>query len=156
MGVRSQTPRPRSEASRFPAPVVARVHQDKILGIRAGTGSHRIIGVWSVVVRGRIFVRSWSVSAGGWYHTFLAEPEGVMQVGSRRFPVRAVRIRSETTRDAVSRAYAGKYRTPGAIRYVRDLSGRKSRAATIELKPRSGRTAPRRGGRGLAVRRSAR
>jgi hypothetical protein len=48
-------------AKRFPANILTAIRQDKILGIRAGTEPHRIIGIWAVVVEGRVFVRSWSL-----------------------------------------------------------------------------------------------
>jgi hypothetical protein len=120
---------------RFPADIVAAIHAGKILGIRAGTQPHRIIGIWAVVVEGRVFVRSWSLKPRSWYRTFLEEPEGIIQVGDVQLPVRAVRTRSERLKDAVDRAYQEKYNTPGSIKYVEDLRGEKSRATTTELVP---------------------
>ena len=52
---------------------LAALHAGKILGIRAGSGPHRFIGLWVVVVQHRVFVRSWSRTAGGWYRTLLEE-----------------------------------------------------------------------------------
>ncbi len=46
---------------RFPKDIVAAIRDGKILGIRAGLKPHRIIGIWAVVVEGRVFVRSWSL-----------------------------------------------------------------------------------------------
>ena len=40
------------------------------LRIHAGSGEHRSIGIWHVVVKDRVFVRSWSVQENGWYRTF--------------------------------------------------------------------------------------
>ncbi len=119
----------------FPNKVVAAIHADKILGIRAGTQPHRFIRIWAVVVEGRVFVRSWSLTPRGWNRTLLAEPRGVVRAGGREIPVRAVRTRSERMKDAVSRAYLKKYRTPGSIKYARDLGRAKSRATTTELVP---------------------
>ena len=120
---------------RFPADVVAEIRDGKILGIRAGTAPHRIIGIWAVVVEGRVFVRSWSLKPRSWYRTFLEEPRGVVQVGDRQFDVRAVRTRSERLKAAVDRAYLEKYNTPGSIKYARDLGGETSRDTTTELVP---------------------
>ena len=47
--------------TRFPKDVIATIHEAKILGIRAGTKPHRVIGIWAVVVENRVFVRSWSL-----------------------------------------------------------------------------------------------
>ena len=122
---------------RFPTDVLAgiRDNKHKILGIRAGTAPHRFIGIWVVVVEGRVFVRSWSLKPRSWYRTFLEDPRGAIQVGGREIPVRAVRTRSERLKDAVSRAYLEKYNTPGAIKYARDLCRKKSRDTTTELVP---------------------
>lgn len=123
------------KAKRFPADIVAAIRDGKILGIRAGTQPHRFIGIWAVVVEGRVFVRSWSLKPRSWYRTFLEEPRGTIQAGDREIEVRAVRTRSERLKAAVDRAYLEKYKTPGSIQYARDLGGEKSRATTTELVP---------------------
>jgi hypothetical protein len=119
----------------FSGALLAAIRDDKILRIRAGNGPHRFIGIWAVVVEDRVFVRSWSVKAGGWYRTFLHEPRGAILVGSREIPVRAVRTRSERLKDAIDAAYLAKYDTRGSIKYARDLGRAKSRATTTELVP---------------------
>ena len=121
---------------RLPLGVVSAIDKSKILGIRAGT-DHRIIGIWAVVVDGRVFVRSWGVKADGWYRAFLEDPHGVITVEGRKRPIR---IRARPARgarllQAVSRAYAAKFDTPGSVKYVRDLSRRKSSDTTTELLP---------------------
>lgn len=119
----------------FPEQDLVALRAGKILGLRAGSGPHRFIGLWVVVVERRVFVRSWGRKAGGWYRTLLEEPRGTIQVSGREAAVRAVFTRSERLKDAVSRAYREKYNTPGALQYVRDLSRAKSRATTTELVP---------------------
>jgi hypothetical protein len=123
--------------ARLSRSVVRAIDQSKILGIRAGgrTG-HRFIGVWPVVVEGRVLVRSWTLKPGGWYQTFLEDPRGTIQIGAREIRIRAVRVRSERIRDAVERAYAVKYPTPGSRKYVRGFRTARRRAATIEFVPR--------------------
>jgi hypothetical protein len=114
---------------------VAAIRDGKILGIRAGTEPHRIIGIWAVVVGGRVFVRSWSLKPRSWYRTFLETPRGIIQVGGREIPVRAVFTRSERLKDGVDRAYLEKFHTPGSIKFARDLGRKKSRDTTTELVP---------------------
>jgi hypothetical protein len=126
-----KTPAP----SRFPEAVIDELDKGKILGIRAGSDPHRFIGVWMVVVEGRLFIRSWSLKPRSWYRTFLVDPVGAITTGDREIRVRAVRTRSERLKDAVSAAYAAKYNTPASKKYVRDLSGAKSRGTTTELVP---------------------
>jgi hypothetical protein len=122
---------------RFPAEVLAAIRDGQILGIRAGTQPHRFIGIWAVVVEGRVFVRSWSLKPRSWYRTFLEVPRGAVQVAGREIPVRAVRTRSERLKDAIDGAYLAKYKTPGSIKFARDLGRAKSRATTTELVPLS-------------------
>ena len=122
---------------RFSRPIVAAIDESKILGIRAGARSdHRFIGIWAVVVGGRVYVRSWTQNPDGWYRTFLDDPLGAIQVGERELRIRAVRARGERIRDAVERAYAKKYPTPGSVKYVRGFRSMRRRETTMELVPR--------------------
>ncbi len=118
----------------LPQRVVAWIDGSKILGVRAGARSdHRFTGIWPVVVGGRVFGRSWSLNAAGWYRTFLEDPLGAIQVGERVVRIRAVRVRSERLRDAVERAYAEKYPTQGSQKYVRGFRTKRRREATVEF-----------------------
>lgn len=121
----------------FPRTVVAAIDAAKILGVRAGRKTdHRFIGVWGVVANGRVFARSWTGKPDGWYHTFLEDPLGTLQVGEREIRVRAARVRSERLKDAVEKAYAVKYPTPGSRKFVRGFRTLRRRAMTIEFLPR--------------------
>jgi len=118
----------------LPRPIVASIDDSKILGIRAGTRSdHRFIGVWPVVVDGRVFARSWTLKSGGWYRTFLDDPLGTIQVGERQVRVRAVRVKSTRILDAVERAYAQKYSTAASLKYVRGFRSPRRRETTMEF-----------------------
>ena len=120
----------------FTAPTLKAIDESKILGIRAGAGDHRIIGIWAVVVEGRVFVRSWGVEEGGWYRTFLEEPRGVIQIGTRTIRVRAVPAKTEHLKAAVSRAYREKYNTRGSLKFVNGFErSKRRRDATLELVP---------------------
>ena len=121
---------------RFKDDVIASIRDSKILGIKAGTGTHRTIWIWVVVVAGRVFVRSWDRKAHGWYRTLLDDPRGTIEIGGRTIPVRAVRTRGERLKDAIDAAYAAKYNTPGSLKYVRGFKRASRRATTTELVPR--------------------
>ena len=122
---------------RFSRPILAAINESKMLGIRAGAQSdHRFIGIWAVVVDGRVLARSWTQEPGGWYRTFIEDPLGTIRVGERQVRIRAIRARGERIRDAVERAYGNKYPTPGSARYVRGFRTPRRRAATIEFMPR--------------------
>jgi hypothetical protein len=88
----------------FSDDILDAMRKNKSLRIRAGTGQHRFIGIWVVVVRDRVFVRSWSVKPNGWYRMFLKEPRGSIQVADRTIAVRAMLIKSESLRDTIDRA----------------------------------------------------
>lgn len=120
----------------LPEEIVARIQQDRILGIRAGSdGKHRVIGVWAVTVNGRVFVRSYQLKQGGWWDTFLKDPYGEIFVAKhkRGIKVRAVQVKSEGMKEKVSAAYKEKYNTPGSVGYVAEMSRSPSRDATMEF-----------------------
>ena len=119
----------------FSKHILAAIRDGKILGIRAGSKPHRIIGIWAVVVENRVFVRSWSMKERSWYRTFLVEPVGIIEVAGKQIPVRAVFTRSERLKDAVDRAYAEKFNTPGSVNYVKGFAEKKRRDTTTELVP---------------------
>jgi hypothetical protein len=122
--------------NRFESQVLERIRKEKIIGIRAGREStHRVIGIWAVVVEGRVFARSWSIKPRSWWRTLLEDPHGTVFVGDTEIPVRAVQTRSERLKDLVSLVYQEKYNTPASVQFVKDMSGRKSRDTTTELVP---------------------
>ena len=120
---------------RFPKSVVEAIDAAKILGIRAGTKPHRVIGIWVVVVEGRVFVRSYSLKERSWYRTFLEEPHGIIEINGKQLKVRPVFTRSERLKKLVDRAYAEKYNTPGALHFVKGFKQKKRRDTTTELVP---------------------
>lgn len=120
---------------RLSAPVLRAIEAAQRIGIRAGR-DHRFIAVWAVVVKGRVFARSWEIAPDGWYHAFLDEPRGAITVGDREIRIRAVRTRGERLKDAIDRAYVAKYTSPGSVRYARGFRGARRRATTMELVPR--------------------
>ena len=118
----------------FSDDILAAINKEKILGIRAGRDStHRVIGIWAVVVEGRVFVRSWSLSPRSWWRIFLEDLHGSIFIKDKEFPVRTIQTRSERLKDLVSAAYEEKYDTPGSVLYVKDMSRKKSRDTTTEL-----------------------
>ena len=122
---------------RLSRPVIAAADEAGIMGIRAGAKSdHRFVGVWPIVVEGRLFARSWTQSRGGWYETFFDDPLGVIQVGDREIRIRAVRVKSERIRDKIEDAYAEKYDTKASQKYVRGFRSPRRRDTTTEFVPR--------------------
>ena len=120
---------------RFPKPIVDAIRESKILSIRAGTRPHRIIGIWAVVVEGRVFVRSYSLKERSWYRTFRADPRGIIEVNRKQIKVRPVFTRSERLKKLVDQAYAEKFPTPGSRVFVDGFKEKKRRDTTTELVP---------------------
>jgi hypothetical protein len=124
-----------ASAKKFPEPIVDAIREAKILGIRAGTKPHRIIGIWAVLVEGRVFVRSYSLKPRSWWRTFHDEPRGVIEVNGKKIKVRPVFTRSERLKKLVDRAYAEKFPTPGSRVFVEGFKEKKRRDTTTELVP---------------------
>ena len=124
----------RLQAARFPARILAQLHDSKYLRIRAGS-DHRFIGIWVVVVSGRVFVRSWNDKPDGWYRAFLDEPRGAILIGEREIPIRARRAATARVVADVEAAYAEKYTTAAARKYVLGFKRPRRRATTTELIP---------------------
>ncbi|HYX19344.1 MAG TPA: nitroreductase/quinone reductase family protein [Thermoanaerobaculia bacterium] len=122
----------RTEPRRFSGPVLDRLASEKMIGIRSGR-VHRFTGVWAVVVRGRVFVRSWNDKETGWYRAFLEEPRGEIRVGGRVVRVRAKRVRDARRIAAIERAYAEKYDTKASQKWVRGFRAPRRRATTTEF-----------------------
>ena len=123
-------------AGRLSRPLVKALDEAKIIGLRAGLGEHRFLGVWVVVVDGRAFVRPYFNKRGGWYQAFVDEPRGVLQVGDREVAIRTKPGRGERLMDAIDAAYATKYPTPGSRKWVKGFAIDSRRARTLELIPR--------------------
>lgn len=121
---------------RFSKPLLAQLDSGKILGIRAGVEPHRFLGVWMVVVGGRLFVRSWNDKPTGWHRVFASDARGAIQIGTRTIPIRARHVRGASLMREINRAYAAKYPTPGSRKYVRGLASPRRRKTTTELMPR--------------------
>lgn len=120
--------------NRFADDIPATLQKKRLLGIRAGRDStHRVIGIWVVVVEKRLFVRSWSMNPRSWWRTFLEDPHGSIFVGGKEIRIRTIQTRSERLKDLVSAAYKVKYNRPGDIQYVKDMSRKRSRDTTMEL-----------------------
>lgn len=104
------------------------------MGVRAGP-EHRYTGVWVVVVDDRIFTRSWNDKPTGWFRAFKKQPSGTIQIGDREIPVRAKPVRSARLRDAVTAAFAEKYKTKGSQKWVEGFKEPERVLTTLEFVP---------------------
>jgi len=126
---------PRRPSGRFSKPVLDLLADAKIVRLRAGT-EHRFTGIWAVVVRGRVFVRSWNDKPTGWRQAFVVQPRGTLQVHDRQVPIRAKSVRGESILAAVDLAYREKYTSPANLKWVRGFHAKRRRGTTTEIVPR--------------------
>src|ERR1051325_5810638 len=122
-------------SSRFPKPIVDAIRDAKILGIRAGAKPHRIIGIWAVVVEGRVFVRSHTLKERSWYRPLREHPRGIIEVNGKQIKMRPIFTRSERLKKLVDRASAEKFPTPRSRVCVERFKDKKRRDTTTELVP---------------------
>jgi hypothetical protein len=76
-------------ATRVSHAVLDAIERRASLRIRAGSAKHRFLGIWAVVVNGRVFVRPWNDKPDGWYRAWREDPLGAIEVASREIAVRA-------------------------------------------------------------------
>ena len=67
------------------------------------------VTTWVVTTGDDVYVRSYRGPRGRWYQALLAHPEGVLHVGPREVPFRAVHINDSDTIAQASEAYRRKY-----------------------------------------------
>lgn len=123
-------------ARRFSKALLARLDKRHALRVRAGDGPHRFLGIWMVVVGGRLFVRSWNDKPDGWRQGFVREGLGAIELDGREVRVRARAVRGERLLNAIDGAYAERYPHPGSRKYVLGLARPRRRRTTTELFPR--------------------
>ena len=71
------------------------------------------------------------------YRAFQAQPLGSIQLAGREIAIRGRRLRGERLRDAVTRAYAGKYDTKASEKWVRGFAApRRKRGNAVAARGR--------------------
>lgn len=121
--------------TKFPDTLIDAFTNAKIIGVRSGT-QHAYTGVWVVVVKGRVYARSWNDKPTGWFRAFKQEPDGMAQVATHEIAVRASFPRSARVLDAVTQAFAQKYNTKGSRKWVEGFAEPARATTTIEFVPR--------------------
>jgi hypothetical protein len=87
------------------------------------------------VVEGRVFARSWSDKPTGWFRAFRKQPGGTIQVGDLEIPVRARLATGTRIRDAVTMAFAEKYKTKASRKWVEGFAEPARVLTTLEFLP---------------------
>jgi hypothetical protein len=123
-----------SAPARFSEAIIDAFSTAKIIGVRSGT-EHKYTGVWVVVVKGRVYARSWSDKPTGWFRAFKAVPDGMVQIAKLEVPVRAKFPRGSRVLGAVTSAFAQKYNTKGSRKWVEGFAEPARELTTIEFVP---------------------
>src|SRR5438128_1598115 len=86
----------RSTMARFPPEMLQRLDATEEIDLetRRRNAPARRTTMWVVVSDGRVYVRSIRGTAGRWYRELRAARQGIVRVGRRAVPVRAVAVRS--------------------------------------------------------------
>ena len=121
--------------TRFPDTLIDAFTSAKIIGVRSGT-QHTYTGVWVVVVKGRVYARSWNDKPTGWFRAFKREPDELAQVATLEIPVRASFPRSARVLGAVTEAFAQKYNTKASRKWVEGFAEPTRESTTVEFVPR--------------------
>ena len=86
------------------------INETQITSVRAGKDREKFTGIWMVVVKGRIFARSYNLSERSWYTALSNGDGGDIKCGKEIIPVKGSKpadINSIT--EAINKAYAKKY-----------------------------------------------
>ena len=86
------------------------ITETQITSIRVGIDREKFTGIWMVVVKVRIFGRSYKLSEKSWYTTLLKGDNGDIKCGKEIFPVKGLKpVDINTITKAINKAYEKKY-----------------------------------------------
>lgn len=95
---------------KFPNAFLKCINETQITGVRAGKGREKFTGIWMVVVKDRIFGRSYYLSERSWYTALLKGDNGDIKCGKEILPVKGLKPRDiNTITKAINKAYKKKY-----------------------------------------------
>lgn len=95
---------------KFPNAFLKCINETQITSVRAGKGREKFTGIWMVVVKGRIFGRSYNLSDRSWYTALLNGDNGDIKCGKEIQPVRGLKPADiNTITKAINKAYEKKY-----------------------------------------------
>ena len=121
-------------AGTFPRADLEAFDAARSVAIRSGE-AHAFTRVWVVVVRDRVYVRSWNDKPSGWYRAFLADPSGTARLGRQEWHVRATPAAGARIRKAVTAALSTKYDSKAEQKWAVGFAEPGREATTLELIP---------------------
>ena len=86
------------------------INETQITSVRAGKDREKFTGIWMVVVKDRIFGRSYNLSDRSWYTALLNGDNGDIKCGNEILPVKGLKPADiNTITKAINKAYEKKY-----------------------------------------------
>lgn len=86
------------------------ISETQITSIRAGKDREKFTGIWMVVVKDRVFGRSYYGAERSWFTGFLNEGKGEIKCGKEIVPVKGLKPADlKTITAAINKAYEKKY-----------------------------------------------
>lgn len=118
----------------FPDNFFNHLAQHTRTGIRTGAHRQQFTPIWIVQVDGRVFARSWTQSATGWFATLLATGLGELQFGDHILAITARQLSANNALQAdIDKAYLARYTAPENIPYAIGITQPNFAHFTIEL-----------------------
>jgi hypothetical protein len=86
------------------------INETQITSVRVGKGRDKFTGIWMVVVKDRIFGRSYYGAERSWHTAFLNGDNGDIKCGKEILPVRGLKpVDFNDITNAINKAYEKKY-----------------------------------------------
>lgn len=124
--------------SQFAPDVLQAVEREDEVDIeaRAGEGERgKPVTIWVVAAEGDVYVRSVRAGRGRWYQALVKQPLGVLHIGNRQVPFRALHVNDPKAIERVSDAYRKKYEKRWPRETAPMVRG-ESLNTTLRLEPR--------------------
>ena len=86
------------------------ISETQITSVRAGKNREKFTGIWMVVVKDRIFGRSYYGAERSWYTALLNGDDGEIKCGKEIIPIKGGKPKDiHTINKAINKAYEKKY-----------------------------------------------
>jgi hypothetical protein len=86
------------------------INDTQVTSVRVGKGRDKFTGIWMVVVKGRIFGRSYYGAERSWYTALLNGDNGDIKCGNEIVPIKGMKPADiDAINKAINKAYEKKY-----------------------------------------------
>lgn len=110
------------------------IKTNNLIGIKAGANRSTFLEIWMVVVKDRIFARSWGLAEKSWYNSFLQDSKGQIQCGNFVFNINAIIPRDNNElAEVINNEYLTKYNSGHNIDYAKGIIQTKHIEKTMEF-----------------------